>query len=157
MKSRTSDFFECKVAVDQTKEDGTTGRVTESYVVDALSFSEAETRLLNEVQLYVTGDIDVKAIKRANYHEIFTSETASDDKWYLAALSFITVDDKTEKEKRHTVRYLIQASSVATARKYIDEIMSGTMIDFDVKSIAETPFMDVFFHDFNASAAETDW
>ena len=78
--------------------------------------------------------------------EIFFSDVDDDDKWYKAKLQFITIDEKSEKEKRSNVNYLVQAKSLARALRYIDEVMGKTMIDYDTVAIAETPIMDVFEH-----------
>ena len=111
MKSKTSDWFETKIRLDKTQEDGTQKKVTELYVVEALSFTEAEAKIIAEMKDYVSGEFDVKNITPTSYHEIFFSENSKDDKWYKAKLQFITIDEKTEKEKRTAVTYLCQASS----------------------------------------------
>ncbi len=146
MRSRTSDWFETKIRYDKTVEDGSQKPVTEQYVVDALSFSEAETEVIEEMSVYISGDYKITNIKPAPYHEIFFSDKEKDDKWYKAKLQFITIDEKTEKEKRSNVNYLVQAGTLPLAVKYIDEVMGGTMIDYAIASIAETQIMDVFEH-----------
>lgn len=149
MRSRTSDWFETKIRYDKTAEDGSQKPVTEQYVVDALSFTEAEKEVLEEMSVYLCGDYKITNIKPAPYHEIFFSDKGSDDKWYKAKLQFITIDEKTEKEKRSNVNYLIQAGTLPLAVKYIDEVMGGTMIDYAIASVAETQIMDVFEHGAN--------
>lgn len=146
MRSRTSDWFETKIRYDKTVEDGSQKPVTEQYVVDALSFTEAENEVIEEMSVYISGDYKITNIKPDPYHEIFFSDKANDDKWYKAKLQFITLDEKTEKEKRSNVNYLVQAGNLPMAVKYIDEVMGGTMIDYDIVSIAETQIMDVFEH-----------
>jgi hypothetical protein len=125
-------------------EDGLQKRVSENYVVDALSFSEAEERIIEEMSSYISGEFDVADIKKATYKEIFFSDDDMADKWYKAKLQFITIDEKTDKEKRSTVNYLVQAGSFNGAVKNIDEVMSGTMIDFVIAAVSETTLMDVF-------------
>ena len=93
---------------------------------------------------YISGEFDVADIKKAAYKEIFFSDDEMADKWYKARLQFITIDEKTEKEKRSTVTYLVQAGSFNGAVKNIDEVMGGTMIDYVIASVAETTLMDVF-------------
>ena len=144
MKSRTAIWFECKIRYEKVMEDGLRKPVTENYVVDALSFSEAEERIIEEMSSYISGEFDVKDIKKAAYKEIFFSESDTADKWYKARLQFITLDEKTDKEKRSTVTYLVQAGSFNAAVKNIDEVMGGTMIDYIIASVAETTIMDVF-------------
>ena len=144
MRSKTTSWFETKVRYDKTMEDGQNKKVTEAYTVEALSFSEAESAITEEMSHYISGEFDVKAITPAAYGEIFFSDADSDDKWFKARLAFITIDEKTEKEKRSNVVYLVQATSLDYARQYVKEVMSNTMIDYEVVSISETPLFDVF-------------
>lgn len=155
MKSRTSDWFETKIKYDKTQEDGSVKAVIEQYVVDALTFTEAEATLTEEMSAYISGDFKIVGIKPAPYHEIFFSDSAAADKWYKSKLSFITIDEKTSKEKRSSVTYLVQAASLPGAVKGIEEVMGGTMIDYVIASVAETMFMDVFEHTIN-TAKEAD-
>lgn len=144
MRSRTAEWFECKIRYEKTMEDGLQKKITEYYVVDALSFTEAERRIMEEMSSYISGEFEVKDIKRAAYREIFFSDEELADRWYKAKLQFITIDEKTEKEKRSNVSYLIQAGTLNGAVKNIDEVMSGTMIDYVIASISESTLMDVF-------------
>ena len=144
MRSRTVTWFECKIRYEKVTEDGLQKKVNENYVVDALSFSEAETRITEEMSSYISGEFEVADIKKAAYKEVFFTDDNIADKWYKAKLQFITIDEKTEKEKRSTVNYLVQAGSMNGAMKNIDEVMGGTMIDYVVSSVAETTLMDVY-------------
>lgn len=146
MRTRNSEWYEVKYQHEQTQEDGTQKKVTELYTIDALSFTEAESKITEEMKLYVSGETFIKAITRAPYKEIFFDERESADKYYKAKLDFITLDEKTEKEKKSTVTYLVQAASLDEAKKNINEVMGGTMIDYDIQSIAETKIIDVFEH-----------
>lgn len=146
MRNRTSIWFETRIRYDKTMEDGRNKKVTEQYVVEALSFSEAERRITEEMSHYVSGEFGVKAIKLAAYSETFFSDIDTDDKWFKAKLAFITLDEKTDKEKRTPVTYLVQAASLDKARAYVKEVMEKTLIDYDVISISETHFIDVFEH-----------
>jgi hypothetical protein len=144
MRSRTATWFECKIRYEKVTEDGLQKKVNENYIVDALSFSEAETRITEEMSSYISGEFEVADIKKAAYKEVFFTDDNIADKWYKAKLQFITIDEKTEKEKRSTVNYLVQAGSMNGAMKNIDEVMGGTMIDYVVSSVAETTLMDVY-------------
>ena len=144
MRSRTAIWFECKISYEKIMEDGLQKKVKETYVVDALSFTEAESRIMEEMSSYISGEFTIKDIKIAPYKEIFFSDEEMADRWYKAKLQFITIDEKTEKEKRSTVTYLVQAGSFNGAVKNIEEVMGGTMIDYVIASIAETTLMDVF-------------
>ena len=146
MRTRNSEWYEVKYQHEQTQEDGTQKKITELYTVDALSFTEAESKITEEMKLYVSGETFIKAITRAPYKEIFFDDRESADKYYKAKLDFITIDEKTEKEKKSTVTYLVQAASLDEAKKNINEVMGTTMIDYDIQSIAETKIIDVFEH-----------
>ena len=146
MRSRTSTWFETKVRYEKTQDDGTLKKQTEQYVVDALSFTEAESTIMQEMSAYVSGEMEIRDIRLASYGEIFFSDAPNDDKWYKAKLQFITIDEKTEKEKRSNVTYLVQAGNLPMAVKHIDEVMGGTMIDYVMAAIQEKQIMDVFEH-----------
>ena len=144
MRSRSAQWFECKIRYEKTLEDGMQKKVIETYTIDALSFTEAEQRIMEEMSAYISGEFEVRDIKIAPYREVFFSDDDMADKWYKAKLQFITIDEKTEKEKRSSVNYLVNAASLNGAVKNIDEVMGGTMIDYIISSVAETTLMDVF-------------
>jgi len=144
MRSRTAMWFECKIRYEKVMEDGIQRKVTESYTVDALSFAEAEERITEEMSSQISGEFTVENVKKAPYKEIFFSDDETADRWYKAKLVFITIDEKTEKEKRSRVTYLVQAASLKGALKGIEEVMGGTMIDYEAANIDETNLMDVF-------------
>ena len=144
MRSRTAIWFECKVRYEKTGDDGTPRKVTETYVVDALTFGEAESRILEEMGKYVGGEIEVADLKIAQYKEIFFADSDLADKWYKAKLAFITIDEKTNKEKKTSVHYLVNAGNIDAAKKNVDDIMGESMIDYETKSLSETQIIDVF-------------
>lgn len=146
LRSRTAKWFECVVRYERQQEDGITKKVTESYIVDALSFAEAESRITEEMQAYISGEFEVKNINPCPFSEIFFSDQATDDRWYKARLAFITFDEKTEKEKLSYVYYLVQGDTFDRAKAYITQVMSPTMIDYVIKSVNETKYIDVFEH-----------
>lgn len=144
MRSRTANWFLCKIRYEKTMEDGLQKKVTEQYIVDALSFTEAEARIMEQMSSYISGEFEVVEIDRCQFKEVFFSDEEMADKWYKAKLQFITIDEKTEKEKKTNVYYLVQAGSFEGARKNIDEVMGGTMIDYVINAVKETVIMDVF-------------
>lgn len=131
---------------ERQMEDGMQKMVTETYVVDAFTFGEAEEAITKEMAAFVSGEFNVKNITPANYGEIFFSDNANDDKWYKAKLTFITVDEKTAKEKRTNTNYLVQAGSFNAAVKNVEQVMGTTMIDYVIANMAETKIMDVYEH-----------
>ena len=144
MRARTAIWFECKIRYEKTNEEGFQKKVTEQYAVDALSFSEAEARIIEEMTQYISGEFTVEDVKKAPYGEVFFSDDATANRFYRAKLDFITIDEKTDKEKRSRVTYLVQAKNLNGAMKAIDEVMQGTMIDYDAAAITDTKLMDVF-------------
>lgn len=146
MRSKTGSWYETGVKYQKMQEDGTEKVVTERYVVDALSFTEAENTIVDEMSVYVSGEMTVSNLGKAKYNEIFFSDVDDDDKFYTCKLQFIVIDDKSEREKRSNVFYLVQAKSLARALRYIDEVMGKTMIDYDIVGINETKIYDVFEH-----------
>ena len=129
MKSRVSKFFEVKIQYHKIQEDGKEKNVTEQYVVEALSFTEAEARIIEEMTPYISGEFDVVSEKIAPYNEIFLSDRTDDDKWFISKVGFITIDEKTAKEKKQTFRYLVQAETSEKAMDYTKEMFSHGMSD----------------------------
>ena len=146
MRIRTGTWFKTKVKYQKTMEDGSEKVVSEAYVVDALSFTEAENAIIDEMSVYVSGELKVSNLGKASYNEIFFSDVDDDDKFYTCKLQFITIDEKSEKEKRSNVTYLVQAKSLARALRYVDDTLRNTMIDFDIVGLNETHVFDVFEH-----------
>ena len=186
MRSRTAEWFLCRIKYDKTMEDGLQKKVTEQFVVDALSFTEAEARIMEQMASYISGEYDIQEIDRAPYKEVFFMQYAekvldnhseeleaalrkkdkkafkkwddkklddvlemTDSKWYKAKLQFITIDERTAKEKKSNVYYLVNGTSLESARKNIDDVMSGTMIDYTIAALSETPIVDVFEYQSN--------
>ena len=137
-----ANWFECKVKYVRMLETGMQKAVNEPYLVDALSFTEAESRITEEMAPFISGEFTVSAVKREKLSELFYDET--DDKWYKVKYNIITVDEKTAVEKKTSVTTLVQAANFQAALDNFMEGMKGTMADFEIASITETPLMDVF-------------
>ena len=137
-------WFECKIKYDKTLENGLTKPVTEPYLVDALSFTEAEARIIEEMTPFISGEFTVSDIKRAKYSELFFAEDAAADRWFKCKLTFITLDEKSGSEKKTSTNVLVQASDLRDAVKKLDEGMKGSMADYIISSMAETAIMDVY-------------
>lgn len=137
-----ANWFECKVTFHKMLEEGKVKKVTEPYIVDALSFTEAESRITEEMTPFISGEFVVSAVKRVKIAEVFTDETG--DKWYYVKYNIITIDEKSAAEKKVTVLTLVQASEFSKAVDNFMENMKGTMADFEIASVVETQIMDVF-------------
>lgn len=137
-----ANWFECKARFDKMQENGSVKRVSEPYLVDALSCTEAEARVIEELTPFVSGELTVPSVKSTRITEIFWDDSA--DRWYLAKLAFITIDEKTAAEKKTVSQILVAGSDFKSAYDNIIENMKGTMADYEIVSIAESPLMDVY-------------
>ena len=144
MRSKAASWKECFIVYEKMMENGLQKKVKEIYVVDGLSFGEAEGRITKEMSRYISGEFEVYNINPAVYKEVVFSDDDTADRWYKCRLQFITIDERTDKEKRTNVYYLVQAGTFEQARKSVDEFMGGTMIDYVIAKIEETKIMDVF-------------
>lgn len=135
-------WFECKVKYEKTAEEGRIVNVSESYLVDAMSFTEAEKRIIDEMQPFMSGEFTVANIKRSKLAELFSNDAG--DKWYRCKVFFISLDEEKGVEKRTGVAMMAQASSVREAWDVLQEGMKGSMADYEVASIVETQIMDVY-------------
>lgn len=147
LRSRTSKWFECTVKYQKTMDDGTEKMVSEKYVVDALSFTEAETRIIEKITAYTSGDLRVTEIRPAAYGEVFFSDNNDVDRWYKVRIAFITIDERTEKEKKNYSYYLVNASCLNEAIKNLDQAFANSMLDYQSVNVTETMILDVFEHE----------
>ena len=140
-------WIKTSVRFDKRMENGTKKRVTDSYLVDALSFAEAEARIIKEVTPYICGEFTVSAVKKSNIQEIFRNKVEYDDvqKWYKAKVAYITLDEKTRSEKRTTAVYMVQAPDFHNAlENFVESMKKEKMEDFVIVGIEETTILDVF-------------
>ena len=137
-------WFECKVRYDKTMDNGMIKAVTEPYLVDALSFTEAEARIIEEIRPYITGEFSISAIKRERYSESFFNETG--DRYFRVKVNYITLDEKSGTEKKAPVFMLVQATTIAEAQEIVETEMKSTMIDYTIEQLTETKIMDVFLY-----------
>lgn len=137
-------WFECKIRYEKVAENGMNKKVTEPYLVDALSFTEAESRIIEEITPFISGEFTVSGVARANYSELIFCDEESADKWYKCKLYFITLDEKTGIEKKTATNVLVQAADLKDAIKQLDEGMKGTMADYEIAAVSETAIMDVY-------------
>jgi len=136
-------WFECKIQYEKiSPDDGKQKKKTDTFLVDALSFTEAEARLIQEVSPYMSGEFTVANIKRTRVYELFDSPTG--DRWYRAKVLFIILDQEKGTEKRVPSTMLVQASDIQEALTRLNEGMKGTMSDYEIAMITDTPILDVY-------------
>lgn len=146
MNTKFSKFFEVKIQYQKMLENGKEKKVTEQYVVESLSFTEAEARIIKEMPHYTSGEFDVVSEKIASYFEIILSDKSDDDKWFISKVSFITLDEKTAKEKKTSQRFLVQADTSQTALEYTKKLFDRSMTDYTIDAVQETQTIEVFFN-----------
>ena len=139
-------WFECKVKYQKTLENGAVKQVNEPYLVDALNFTEAERRIIEEITPYMTGIFEVSDIKRARYAEIIESSEEKADRFFRAKLVFIVLDEKSGKAKKTTQNILVQAADLPDALQKLEAAMKGIAMDYSIASLAETLIMDIFHY-----------
>lgn len=138
-------WFETVVSYEKTGFEGRIVKSTEHYLVDALTHAEAENKIIEEMKPFISGEFQVSKVARKKIAEIFYNEDG--DKWYRAKVNFITLDEEKGVEKRSGVTMLVQASDVKEAVEGIIEGMKGSMADYEIHTVAETPIMDLFIYD----------
>lgn len=143
MRSRTAVWYETTVRYERSKGDEN-NITTEAYAVDALSFAEAEQRITDEMQPFCSGEFDVKKIAIAPYAEVFFSGVEDDDKFFRVTVAITTLDERTGKEKKNNVNYLVQADNIETARRYVVDAFFGTAMEYEINRLVETKILDVF-------------
>ena len=147
MKQILGMWFECKVRYEQTQEDGLEKMVTETYVYKAADFGEAYDKAIKNMSTFISSEFGITAMKIAQYGEVVMQDDRTEEKYYRVKVIFITLDEKTLKEKKTAYHYLVNADSVEKARKYTDTALSDTMMDYVIEAVQEAKIIDVIFDD----------
>ena len=146
MEVKTGNWFECKVRYEKTQEDGMPKKVTETYVVDGINFGDAFNRMCeNTIKEICSEEFEIVAMKKAQYSEIALYNSIG-NVFYRVKINMITIDEKTDKQKKTPMFLLVRADNINEARKAVDdEYMKDTMIDYEISSVVETKIVD-FYH-----------
>lgn len=135
-------WFECKVKYQKIDDNGRERNVTESYLLDAVSFTDAEARIIAELQTMVRGEFTVTDIKKSKISEVFPFEVG--EWWYRATINLVTIDEEAGKEKKLRVFYLIQADDIEQSLQRLQESLSFLVVPYVTTSIAVSNIVDVF-------------
>jgi hypothetical protein len=139
-----NNYFECKVKFEKLLEDGLKKQVTENYLVEATNHAEAENRIATEMEPYISGEFSVEGVRKVKYAEIIGANKDEGDHWYKTKVVFLTFDEEKGTEKRRPVNMLVKAASVEDGLCDVRETMSGTVSDYEIAAIAETPILDFY-------------
>ncbi|KQC33612.1 hypothetical protein AAU57_09975 [Nonlabens sp. YIK11] len=138
-------WYECKVKYRKFNEATASHKMkTEPFLVDAISYTEAESRITEEMAAYLSDNEEIKItnIKVANYAEIHPFENS--DRWFKSKISLIAVDEESGKERKTNIYFLVQANDVKEAYENTVSAMADTMGEYTITAVAESPIMDVF-------------
>lgn len=139
-----ANYIETKVRFEKMLDNGVVKRVAEPYLIDALTFTEAEANIIEKVRPYISGDFSVEAVKKTKIMEIYPCVAGGD--WYLVKVAFITLDERSGTEKETIAQYMVQASDFDSAVVNFKDAMKGTLGDWAIKGISLTKILDVFSH-----------
>lgn len=145
-------WFEVKASYEKTLENGKQQKVTEPYLIDAISHAEAEARAIEELKPYISGEFTIATVRRAKIHEMFLN--ASGDRWFKSKVNLITLDEKSGTDKKMPVTMYAQASDIKEALAVVEKGMAGTLSDYTIASLTETAIMDVFPYETESKAEE---
>ncbi len=151
----TANWFEAKVKYMKVSEDGKEKKVNEAYLLDAMSYTEAESRITREMESVVSGDYYISSLKKSNITEVVPSEDETDDRWYKAKVAIIDADEVSGKEKSSFLYYLVAASDIKRALENLEKSLSTFVVPYEIASLADTTFMDVYPY-FEETAAEEE-
>ena len=140
----SQNWVECTIKYTKEMDNGKEKKVSELYLIRSLSFTEAESRITEEMKHFISGEFTVKALKSTKYSELFSSDEEAADKWFKCKLMFITLDEKSGAEKKTSTQILVQAADLRDAVKKLDEGMKGTICDYKIASISDTKIIDVY-------------
>jgi hypothetical protein len=146
-------WFECRVNYDKAGDEGLATRVTESYLVDAVNFTEAEKRITQEIEPFVTGDFMVASIRKVIIRELFDSQEETDDCWWKAKVMLTVIDEEKDVEKLIATVVYVKAADINRAIEHIDNQMQSSVYQYRVTNITETPIMDVYYYEANTEKA----
>ena len=139
-----SNYFETKIRYSKIVDDGKEKMVTETYIVDGMSFTEVEARIIKEMEAFISNGFEVSAITKTKYSELVKDSSEKADKWFKTKLMYTSLDEKTGKEKKTAYYHLVQAEDLEHAKNNINEFMKSSMADYEISSISETAVMDVY-------------
>ena len=144
MNTMTANWFEGKVKYIRIGEDGRERKVMEAYLLDAMSYTEAENRIIEEMESIVNGEFYISGLKKSNITEVVSSEDENDDRWYKAKVAIIDADEVSGREKRAFQYYLVAASNINKALENLEKSLASFVVPYEIASLTDTQFMDVF-------------
>lgn len=140
----TANWFEAEVKYIKINEDGREKKVNEAYLLDAMSYTEAESRITHEMESVIKGDYYISSLKKSNITELVPSEDENDDRWYKAKVNIIDADEVSGKGKSTAQYYLVAAADTDRALENLKKNLSTFVVPYEIANISDTKFIDVF-------------
>lgn len=140
----TANWFEAKIKYVKVNEDGREKKVNEAYLLDAMSYTEAESRIMHEMESVIKGDYIISNLKKSNITELVPSNDETDDRWYKAKVLIIDADEVSGKEKSSNQYYLVAGADIEKAQKNLEEALKTFVVPYEIDSISDSKFVDVF-------------
>lgn len=150
-------YFECKLRYDkqitdpEDKDCGKIKTVNETYLTEALSYTEAEARIAMELGKFIQGEYDITGIKRVRYAELFYKDEDLVENWYACKMKITVLDESRGMERKVNQTVLVRAGGVDDAFNRLNEGMKGTMSDYEIYSIALSPVLDFFKYELSGN------
>lgn len=135
-------WFQCKIKYQREEENGKIKKISEPYLVDAVSYTEAEARIYQELGSVIPGEFEVTAITKSRFVDIFHYD--DNDVWYKCKVTYMVTDENSGKEKKITNMMLVTAAHVKEAYERIQESLSTMLVPFEVPEIAQSPIVEIF-------------
>ena len=145
-------WFKCVVNYVKIDDDGRERKVSEAYLIDAVTYTDAEARMIAQLQTMVRGEFSVKQITKTNIIEIFSHEDGQ--WWFIGKISIVTIDEKGGKEKKINNSFLIAADDIQQALKRLEDGLSYILVPYEITSLAVSNIYDVFTYFGETSKSE---
>lgn len=135
-------WFKVKVKYTKQLESGSFKRVSEPYLLSAMTFTDAEARIYEELGSFIRGEFSVMGITREDIQDIFQYDDA--DSWFKCKISYDNIDDDGDKKRTVTQNFLVSAKTVKDSYERIEESLETLMLDYQIISIIASPIVEIF-------------
>ncbi|MFT7161590.1 MAG: hypothetical protein ACI9GZ_002777 [Bacteroidia bacterium] len=135
-------WYACKVKHAVTTEDGRMKQVTDTFLVDGVSFTDAEKRIYEISERDVRGDFMITNIAKTNIAEVVNYEDS--ETWFKCKVAYVTLDEEAQKEKKINSYFLVGADNAKIAYERIEDNLSTMLVPIEIPSITQTAFIEVY-------------
>lgn len=139
-------YYQVKVTYSKDEGDGKIKSTKETFLAFARNYADAESRTTEKVASYSFDGLPQTDISKVRFAEVFTSDDPQAGIFYKAKVILTTQvgDGDHVKEKKVAYFYLVQAHSIKSALQNLERGLQGTISDYSIHTIAETPILDYY-------------